>query len=361
MLETKTKFVKSQYRHPDWLALALAAGGLAIVVAVVVLTNSFRLMPDDPPIYDPDIYLAMAQSPANPLSHVPPFEWRILTPLIVSWLSTPALWGFFIVTMLALLACGWLIYKVCAVLSVPHPLWAIPLFFTCHYASAFLVQNYMIVDQTCLFFVLLAFYALFTGQSWLYIIALGVGALNKETVLAVAVAGLFYQKADNAPNPGHWWQRNWWLLVGAGLTGGVAVGLRWLIPGSSYSLPGEVSKNINLRLSGHLLRQLFSSVALSFGPMLLMMFYRPRHTLDWLRQHRALVVYFGLAVAQLIIASQNARLVVYGFVTVIPLVLVKLDLLSQRYKWKPFYLYSGVVTGQIIFYAVFWPHLLFWN
>ena len=219
----------------------------------------------------------------------------------------------------------------------------------------------MIVDQTCLFFVLLAFYALFTGQSWLYLFALGMGTLNKETVLAVAVAGLFYQKVGNEAVSGNWWQRNWWLLAGAGLAGFLTIGLRWLIPGSSYSLVGEISKNINLRLSGHLPRQLFSNIALSFGPMLLLIFYRPRHTLDWLRQHPALTVYFVLAVAQLIIASQNARLVVYGFVTVIPLVLGKLDLLVQRYKWRALYLYGGVLMGQIIFYAVFWPHLLFWN
>ena len=249
-------------------------------------------MPDDPPIYDPDIYLAMAQTPANPLSHVPPFEWRILTPLVVSWLPMPALSGFFVVTLVALLACGWLIYKICLVLSVPRPLWAIPLFYSCHYASAFLVQNYMIVDQTCFFFVLLAFYALFTRQSWLYLLALGIGTLNKETMLAVAVAGLFYQKIGNESIQGNWWQRNWWLLVGVGLAGFLTVGLRWLIPGSSYSLLGEISKNINLRLSGHLPRQLFSNVALSFGPMLLLIFYRPRQTLDWLRQHRALASIF---------------------------------------------------------------------
>jgi hypothetical protein len=402
VLETKTTLIpqsKPLLATADKEALALTALCVALVLAVVALTDSFRLMPDNPPIYDPDIYLSMAQDPTQLLSHVPPFEWRILTPLLVSWLHfLPALKGFFVVTVLSLYGCGWLLYKLCEVLAVPRPLWAIPLFFCCHYASVFLVQNYMIVDPACLFFIILACYALYTQRPFLYLVALGLGALNKETIIAVALAGVFFsfpQPTAKKRTLTAFLQARWWVFLGAGLTIAIIFGLRYLIKDTRYDWGTEITNIINLRLSGHLSRQLFSIFALSFGPLPLVLLYKPHQTLTWLWQQRTLALYFLLVVAQIVIASQNARLVVYGLVTVIPLALLKLDLIvnsrwysklgklalnpsvtrqpvagyttggsepkSRQNKWQPIYVYGLVIAVQIIFYAVYWPHLLLWN
>lgn len=355
MLQTKTKPAfdnqKVDSYRDDKIALTLSAGCLALVLIAVALTNSFRIMPDVPPIFDPDIYLSMASGANQSLSHVPPFEWRILTPLIVSWLPLPYLKGFFVISSLALFWCGFLCYKICQKLAVPNPLLAVPLFFSFHYACAFLVQNYMIVDPLCLFFILLAFYALYTKQSWLYLLALALGALNKETILAVAIVGLFYR--------GGW--KKWWIISGTIISGAIYLGLRLLIPATDYSLLDVATSILKQRAAGNISLQIFSIILLSFGPVALIIFYEVRQSGNWIWQHRETGLYFLIIVAQLVIASQNARLVVYGLVMIIPLILIKLDLISRQLKKSPLFVFSFAIALQVIFYAALWPYLIWWN
>jgi hypothetical protein len=271
----------------------------------------------------------------------------------------------------------------------------------------------MIVDPACLFFIILACYALYTRNPLLYLVALGLGALNKETIIAVALAGVFYSfppPTSKKHTFATFLQARWWVFLGAGLAITIILGLRYLIKDTRYDWGTEITNIINLRLSGHLSRQLFSIFVLSFGPLPLLLLYRPSQTLAWLWQNRTLALYFLLVLAQIIIASQNARLVVYGLVTIIPLALLKLDLIVKQLgrsrwysklrnltlkpdltndhtadgyatdgnatggsvtgytgqkleqdKWQPPYVYGLVVAAQIIFYAVYWPHLLLWN
>jgi hypothetical protein len=132
-------------------------------------------------------YRAMAVAPFQNFEQVKtkPFCYRILTPLLASWLPFDVHTNFYWITHIALFATSICFYFILKKLGFDQnmALFGIFFFLMNKAATGSIISQYCLVDGLNYFFIALAFYGMLCSNDMLVLWAVGIGSLNKETVL----------------------------------------------------------------------------------------------------------------------------------------------------------------------------------
>jgi|GEM_PF-2325310 hypothetical protein len=165
-----------------------AAGILGLVELALLAFVEYLGLPDPlhPPVPHSDNlkYLAMAHHPfgSDPLVHIGPFCWRVLTPWIVHLLAKAGLSlqnGFLLVTMVSLTGVAIGTYALVRFYGAARP---------GALTVALLVQTqYALTDQLLCLLVVIAFLLYELDQPRWLVLVLALGAMERETIL-IAVA-----------------------------------------------------------------------------------------------------------------------------------------------------------------------------
>lgn len=132
--------------------------------------------------YDSLIYLKMSYAPFQ--STLAPYMYRILTPTLAFMLPFDHVINFTLINLISLFLTGVLFYYYLKKLNFSqiHSILGVLLFFLSP-TIIFSMYYIVLVDFLSFFFILLAFYAILCKNDKLYLIALILGILNKETIL----------------------------------------------------------------------------------------------------------------------------------------------------------------------------------
>ncbi len=332
--------------------------GLAVALSAIWLADGFLTypMPDDLPTrWDHYRYIAMSRQPfstTDPLAREAPYCWRILAPLLV-YLS-PLDWrvSFMLITLLGLGGAALTLYAYLGRLGYDEngAIFGLVLFFSLA-GLIFNLRDFYLSDPLALCAIALGFYLLsftnFDKKSPLLLLSILIlGALAKETTLAllpmvVAARGLG-------------WRAKLGLCLAPIL---VVVGLRVAFPASnSYSYLAEIQDVVAHKYFGEgvvsfLMRLNFAFLG-TWGPALMLVFYRPRQTLSYLASRKAELAYLAIIYVQLVVAHNVDRLLVYGFIVVIPLLVDRaVQLSADRRVNLYFLLLIGLGLQLIYFYG----------
>lgn len=130
------------------------------------------------------IYLEMSYNPFKAINA--PFTYRVLTPLIVYLLPFEHLTGFIIVNIFFLFATSLLFFYYLRKSNFSFLVSIIGLFFfMLSPTTIFMMASICQVEVLMWFMLLLAFYAILCNNDKLYVLALLIGVMNKETVLII--------------------------------------------------------------------------------------------------------------------------------------------------------------------------------
>ena len=135
----------------------------------------------------------------NPFSLVDkPFRFRILTPLLVSFLPFETVIGFSIINITALVLTSIIFYFFLKKLgfSANQNLLGL-IFFIYSPITIFLLQNICMVDFLLYFFFISALYSLLIEKRILFTIIMSIGLINKETILLVLIFYFFWELKIN--------------------------------------------------------------------------------------------------------------------------------------------------------------------
>jgi hypothetical protein len=181
---------------------------------------------------------------------------------------------------------------------------------------------------------------------WPGLVVLLLGVAAKETVLAVLPLVLGAKGL-------RWRVRVVLCLAPVALL----VGLRLFFPASNnYNLLAEMNDVWSHNFVGEGVSSLAARLNFAFlgtwGPALVLLFYRPSETLAYLLARRDEVLYLAIIYGQLLIAHNVDRLLVYGFVVIIPLLVHKAARLSEESGLNLYGLMTaGLVLQLTYFYA----------
>ena len=189
-------------RHQNVTAIAVALIGTASIAALMSING---LIPYDNPAfanYDHHSYMAIAtEGPGAPgKASAPPFCWRLLTPFLVRLIPAPLPVAFFLVSFGAVAAATYLIYVLLLTSGLSHE-WSLLgeiSYLSCFWAVGFSLWDYLMVDATSLLIVIAGLVVLERedwpagGRRVAIVALLALGALNKESYLALAAAAFVY-------------------------------------------------------------------------------------------------------------------------------------------------------------------------
>jgi hypothetical protein len=336
------------------LALYLAPVALLLVLALLVRSHGRIPYTDLHWVADGDQarYLAMATHPfsMDALVREPPFCWRILVPLIVYILPVPAPAAFWFLTVFALvvatLALEWFLLG----LDLPPAAASAGgfAFVLLGPATGFTLWDYMLVDPAAFALLALALALAVHRRGPLLLATLLVFAATKETALIGAGFGVFWAVE----------KRDWKLLRWAvgGLVGviGVIILIRLAIPANApYSYLTEM-QNIHAKYtptwSAFEQQTILSGTVDAWNILLplaiLQVIHRPR---VW--RSLAFVSVLVITYAQLIIAANTARLVVYAFPVVIAAAVFEVEYLAGRLQVSRWLLWVPALTLELVWWA----------
>jgi len=344
----------------SWRIVGLVGFGLSLATGLVWLVGGFLTypMPDNVPTrWDHYRYIAISQHPFasdDPLAREAPYCWRILTPLLV-YLS-PLAWpvSFMLLTLLGLGGAALTLYSYLRKLGYSEQagIFGLALFFSLA-GLLFNIRDFYLTDPLALFAITLGFYwfevvrqrgriNLASGLGLLAILVVGV--LTKETVLALLPLLILAREL------------NWRTKLGLGL-GPVLliIGLRLAFPSSNaYSYLDEMKDVISNKFFGVGITSLLIRFNFAFlgtwGPALVLLFYRPRQTITYFVNRKAALIYLVIIYSQIFVAHNIDRLLVYGFMVVIPLLVDKAVQLCAERKLKLYVLLGITVSLQLAYF-----------
>ncbi|HET6372841.1 MAG TPA: hypothetical protein VFG76_06010, partial [Candidatus Polarisedimenticolia bacterium] len=183
-------------------AFVCALAGVCVISFVMGLSG--RIPYQDPVFaqFDHNSYLAIASEGvgAPGRASVPPFCWRILTPLIARALPLPLPTAFFAISFAALVGSAWGMYHLLAREGLPHRHCVAGqiAFLSCFWAFGFNLWSYIMVDAVCLV-IIVAGLLILGATRWslkarqaAMALLMALGALNKESVLVLGAAAAVY-------------------------------------------------------------------------------------------------------------------------------------------------------------------------
>lgn len=320
--------------------LALYLAPIALLFVLALLVRGHGRIPYTAPIWVMNgvqaRYLAMATHPFSmeALVREPPFCWRILVPLIVHIMPVPAPTGFWFLTVLGLavatLALEWFLRG----LDLPPAAASAGgfAFVLLGPAVGFTLWDYMLVDPVSFALLALALGCAVHRRGPLLLATLLIFAAMKETALVGAAFGIFwaFEKRD--------WQLLRWAVSGLlGVIGIIAV-IRLAIPASApYSYLTEMQTILSATVDAW-------NVLLPLA--ILQLIHRPR---VW--RSLAFVSVLIIANAQLIIAANTQRLVVYAFPVVIAAAVFEIEYLAGRLQVSRWLLWVPALTLEFVWWA----------
>ncbi len=388
-----------------WRPVALVIAGLAIALAVIWLVDGFIAYPTPdnlPTRWDHYRYIAMSRHPFDPgdaLAREAPFCWRILAPLLV-YLS-PLDWriSFMLITLVGLGGAALTLYAYLRRVghSEATATFGLALFFSLG-GLIFNLRDFYLSDPLALFAIALVFYlvqsskfsvvsfqsSVFSRQFSekspssalrpgcisppdgvqssvfrkivnrgyplgasivnLLLLVLVLGVLAKETVLAVLPLVIGVR--------GIGWRTKLGLCLAPIM---VVVGLRLGFPSSNnYSYVNEISDVIKNKFLGEgiisLLMRLNFALLGTWGPVLVLLLYRPRETLAYFAGRKAELIYLAIIYSQVFVAHNVDRLLVYGFMVIIPALVDKATQLSAERNISMYTLLGFTLILQLAYF-----------
>lgn len=355
----------------DWKAPVIVVAGLASALAVIWLVQGFIPYPTPdnlPTRWDHYRYIAMAQNPFgsdDPLVREAPYSWRILTPWLVYFSPLPWRVSFMLLTLVGLGGGAYVLY-----LYLRHQgyseaagIFGLGLFFSLG-GLIFNLEDFYLSDPLALLAVAALFFWLWPLQAnsttkgfvgvrewWPGLVILCLGVTAKETVAAALVMIMTANRLS--------WQAKLvlWLVPLA-----VLVGIRIILPSSNnYSIFGEMNDVLSNQFFGNGLSTLAARLNFAFlgtwGPALVLVFYHPIETLVYFKERWLEMVFLIIIYGQLFIAHNVDRLLVYGFIVVIPLLVCKAAQLSEVTRIP---LYGLLVGGMALQLGYFYGRPPVW-
>ncbi len=313
-------------------------------------------------VNDASFYVAMAQYPLNPSSYVPPYGWRVLTPLLVHILPLPIDAGFWLLTLLCLAGTIFALQAFLRGLGMSNRAILIGgmVWVTLGPATGYLLYNYHAVDPLSCLLLSAAMACVVWRRGLLLVVVLAGMAFNKELVLLAAIFAVLwaFERRDHAM------QR--WSVIGLLLSTGVLIGLRVVLPAGQYSIfqfdaiyvddrapskLGAIATTAGtwgtlLSSNWRLVRAIVRAMAATAGtwgillPVALLALRRPGIMRSW----ATWILLIG-ATAQVLVSWDVERVVMYGFPVIIAAVVTEefrhwvvwaLLLLTQSWWWLSF-------------------------
>lgn len=259
---------------------------------------------------------------------VAPFCYRILVPGLVRVLPCSAEAGFFFQTLVFLWGAGLVMFLVLRELG-ESPIFAwsgIVLFFGLNWAGKFTVWDFWLTDPALFFFGIAAFFATLRNNIPLLVVSLTLGCLAKEAM--IFLLPLYY--GYHARKFLDWPLAGKTILIGL-LPLGLMLTLRAAIhPTNQYDL-GELFLEMGIpKLSTTLKTTVLGFSTGTWGvPTLIMAMLGFWHDP---RLRRTALFFLPFVYLQPLFANNLDRLLVFGFIVVIPLAVAGLRWFAQRYR-----------------------------
>jgi hypothetical protein len=319
--------IRRATQHP--LARAAVA---ALLPAIVVVIVAFVVRWHDGylPIArgccsDHSYYLAMAGGlPGHPdAAHTPPFDYRILTPLIVRLLPLSPTAGFHALTMAALIGAAALLWQLLRTLGFARGASAggVLLLGSLYWLIEFPQMDYALVDPMSFFLAALFMLALYRGAGPLTLGAIAtLAVLNKEAGLILLPSGVLYL----------WRTRRLTRTTALAFAGAPMVAVafvRLLVPSDGAYHPLAVLQATLPERYGswsrafHDVRGYFIP---TWGPVLLVIVAQPQSLVRFVRRFPELALLYPLAHLQLLVATDTSRVLVFAYLAVIPAIIFAL-------------------------------------
>ncbi|WP_152418486.1 hypothetical protein [Haloarcula amylolytica] len=254
-----------------------------------------------------------------------PLCWRVLTPSLVKLLPLPLATSFMTISLASLALSGVLVYEISKAYGF-KPCTAFvgtALFVNLSSVSGYYLYNFWLTDPIAYVFTLLGIYAVFTERNWLFLIALLVGVTAKESVLFVAPL-YFTFPASKIINRGT--IKRFATLVAPAVT--ILVLIRVSIrAGGEYSYVNTFLTIGVPRITG-LDAEFLTKISVSaFGFLIVFPVFNLRKTIPTLFRFLPFLI---LVYAQLLVATDVARLIMMGFPAFVIMSLEGLTALTDR-------------------------------
>lgn len=270
---------------------------------------------------DHHYYLALAGGlPQRPeLQHMPPYEYRLVSPSIVRFSHVPPIAAFHALSVASLVGAAFALFLLVLQLGMSRAaaLAAIVIFASCYWLVEFVEMDFALVDPLAFFVAGVFLVSLYANAPTPVAVALLLIAVaNKESALVLAPTSLVYLARVSRLSVGG---AAALLLVPLVY---VLVARRLIGDGGSYDTAGIVREQISTRYGS------FSSVLAelrlyslpTWGPMLVVCVVQPRAVVSFVRRCPELLVLFVSAHAQLLFATDTSRVLMMGYLFVVPLV-----------------------------------------
>jgi len=298
---------------------------VVLVSAISVLLLAMRVEPiATDKLADSVNYIAMAEAPLE--HHVAPYCYRLLVPTLAGLLPLDLATSFFLLTFLFCTGTGVVLYYVLLELGLDRflALMGLLLFYGLNWATRFVLFDFRLTDPALFFLGVLSLLSLLKGWNLCAVAALSLGVLAKESMLFV-IPFAYTLRARRA-------------VDGRALLRALAIGIvpvavffavRWFIPGE-YNVAGLWSKIGSERLNGGMSGFLRGGTVGTWGvvPLVLLCFSgAPGRDLA-LRS----IPFLVLVYAQPFFATNVDRLLVLGFLAVVPIAVMGLKRAAEKFQ-----------------------------
>jgi hypothetical protein len=294
--------------------------------------------------------------------HIAPFGWRVLEPLLVHLLHLPTQTGFLLVCFVCLVGTATLVYYIAKDMAwpEPYPLIALLLFFVPTFTCRELAYDFWNVDALAFFLVTLAIWAVVSGRTILFAIALALAVATKDS--SMVVAPLFYSLNATRIIDGRWLKRT---ILAVAPAVAVLIAIRLLIPAwnndPQYTASlGENLSHVVLGKGVYGLSYFFREIGMmhlrnfslldireltifTFGILIILPLFALRRNGELFLRFAPFIV---LTYSQWLIATDTQRLMALAFLPFILMSLNGLRLLAEAGSFDPLWL---AVLPLIIF------------
>jgi hypothetical protein len=188
-------------------------------------------------------------------------------------------------------------------------------------------------------------------KEWLFLAAVSIGVLNKETALFLLPVYFVFiiRRGIKVSRP--------WAAAVVVVPFSIWLLLHILIqPANQFSYLSELFILLKARFGNGLegLRHEAAEYTFStWGPLLFLLFSPIQRSVRWLMKEEHLVLWVVLVYGQTLFASDTSRLVVYAFPVVILLALENLQYVAQVVSAPAAVLGIGMILAQIVYFHPF--------
>lgn len=161
---------------------------IALLIMIGLFLRTDRMTyshPDFIKDWDHHVYIDMA---TNHLSHIAPFEYRILNPLLAKFLPFDLLINFTILSFIALWLTGIITYFMLKTMGFSNQLALTGLLFflSMGWATRFNIYDFWLTDPLGFLFIVATMWSILAKKDLLFLLLLAIGVIAKENVIFVA-------------------------------------------------------------------------------------------------------------------------------------------------------------------------------